>query len=410
MRCALLMVGTELLNGATLDTNSIFIAEELNKFGIKIDYKITSGDSLENIIESLKFLKEKSELVIISGGLGATDDDLTKSAISKFLNKKLIVDEAELIELKNKFKKLNIQYLKKNEKEVEKPEGAISIKNDVGMAPAFFIDGIAAFPGVPKELYNMLPKFLKYYTEKFCKKIDPIYIKDIIVSGIPESILEEKIKHLFIEPNIEYEFLVKDYGIIVRMQALLTLKNTVEKIKEKIYNSIGSYILYEDNEKIEEKIYSILKNKKYSLSVAESCTGGLLSSTFVGVSGISEFFKEGIITYSNESKIERLNISKDIIERYGAVSKEVAESMVTGLNTDIGISTTGIAGPEGGSENKPVGLVYIGIKASGRITSFKFNFTGDREKIRKQASLHSLFELYKILEEDEQKSEYRREN
>ncbi|MGL4424675.1 MAG: molybdopterin-binding protein, partial [Cetobacterium sp.] len=181
MRCALLMVGTELLNGATLDTNSIFIAEELNKFGIKIDYKITSGDSLENIIESLKFLKEKSELVIISGGLGATDDDLTKSAISKFLNKKLLVDEAELIELKNKFKKLNIQYLKKNEKEVEKPEGAISIKNDVGMAPAFFIDGIAAFPGVPKELYNMLPKFLKYYTEKFCKKIDPIYIKDIIV-------------------------------------------------------------------------------------------------------------------------------------------------------------------------------------------------------------------------------------
>ena len=401
MRCVLLMVGTELLNGATLDTNSIFMANELNKVGIKIDFKLTVGDSLEKILEAIKFAKEKSDLVILSGGLGATDDDLTKEAISKFLNKKMLVDEEELIEIKQKFKKLNIEFLKKNYKEVEKPEGAVSIKNDVGMAPAFFIDGIAAFPGVPKELYNMFPKFLKYYTNNYCESIDPIYIKDIIVSGIPESILEEKIKEFFIDPNIEYEFLVKDYGIIVRMQTLESYKNTVEKIKEKIYNSIGKYIVTEDEEKIEEKVCNLLKSKNYTLAVAESCTGGMLASTIVGLSGVSEIFIEGLVTYSNESKINRLNVDKNIIERYGAVSKEVAEAMVFGLKAKVAISTTGIAGPNGGTLEKPVGLVYVGLKVKDKIKSFKFNFTGDRERIRRKAVLHSLFELYKMLEEDE---------
>ncbi|MGL5743978.1 MAG: molybdopterin-binding protein, partial [Cetobacterium sp.] len=149
MRCTLILVGTELLNGATLDTNSVFMANELNKVGIKIDFKLTVGDSLEKVIEAIKFAKERNELVILSGGLGSTDDDLTKEAISKFLNKKMIVEEDELVEIQKKFEKLNIEFLKKNYKEVEKPEGAISIKNDVGMAPAFFINGIAAFPGVP---------------------------------------------------------------------------------------------------------------------------------------------------------------------------------------------------------------------------------------------------------------------
>lgn len=401
MGCTLILVGTELLNGATLDTNSIFIAGELNKVGIKIDFKLVVGDSLEKIEKALRFAKQTSELVILSGGLGATDDDLTKEAIKKFLNKKLIVEKDEVEELKEKFKKRNIQFLDKNYKEVEKPEGAISIKNDVGMAPAFYIDGIAAFPGVPSELYNMFPKFLKFYTEKFCTDLDPIFIKDIIVCGIPESILEKRIKEYFIDPNIEYEFLVKDYGIIVRMQTSNRNKITVEKIKEKIYNSIGKYIIGEDTEKIEDKIFNILKKKNYSFSVAESCTGGMLSSTIIKIPGISKYFQEGMVTYSNESKVSRLKVDKNLIEKYGAVSKEVAEEMVNGLITDIGISTTGIAGPEGGTQEKPVGLVYIGVKVKEKVTTFKFNFTGDREKIRRKAVLHSLFELYKILEEDE---------
>lgn len=401
MNCTLILVGTELLNGGTVDTNSIYMAEELNKFGIEIAYKLTVGDKLEKIVDALEFASSKSDLVILSGGLGPTDDDLTKSAVSKFLNRKLKVDNDELEELKLKLKKRGINFLAKNLKEVEKPEGAISIKNDVGMAPAFYVENLVAFPGVPRELFNMFPKFLKFYSEEKKLEIEPIYAKDLLVLGIPESILEEKIKVHFTEPKIEYEFLVKDYGIIVRMQCKEREKNTVEKIREKIYNSIGEHIFGEDKDRLEEKIFKKLKEKNYTLSVAESCSGGLLSAKLIGVSGISEIFKEGIVSYSNDAKVNRLHIEREIINRYGAVSKEVAEKMVIGLDSDVAISITGIAGPTGGSEEKPVGLVYIGVRVKDKVATFKHNFKGDRNRVRNRAVLQSLFELYKILEEDE---------
>lgn len=401
MNCTLLLVGTELLNGATIDTNSIYMAEELNKYGIGINYKLTVGDSLNKIIDAIIFGKENSDLVIMSGGLGPTDDDLTKTAVSKYLNKKLIVDNDELEELKEKFAVRGIEFLNKNLKEVEKPEGAISIKNDVGMAPAFFIDGIVGFPGVPRELKNMFPKFLKMYSEKMNLNIDPIYVKDLLTIGIPESILEEKIKSLFEDPNIEYEFLIKDYGIIVRMQSKLSNKNTVEKIKEKIYNITGDYIFGEDNERLETKVVKLLSEKNYSISVAESCSGGMLAEKLISVPGISKIFKEGIVSYSNEAKINRLNIEKKRIDEYGAVSKEIAKDMLDGLNSDVAISITGFAGPTGGTEEKPVGRVYIGIKVNDKNVVFEHNFKGDRNRVRAKAVLQSLFELCKILEEDE---------
>lgn len=401
MECSLILVGTELLNGGMIDTNSLYMAQELNKYGVKIVRKFVVGDRENDLMKTLEFAKKTSDLIIMSGGLGPTEDDITKSVIAKFLDKKLIVNPEELEEIKEKFKKVNIEFLRKNHREVEKPEGAISIKNDVGMAPAIYIDGIAAFPGVPKELYNMFPKFLKYYFKE--KNINPVYIKDIIVFGIAESIVEEKVKKFFVEPNIEYEFLIKNYGIIIRMQSTLSEKNKVEKIKEKIYNSIGDYIIGEDAKKIEENIIEILRKKKYMISVAESCSGGELASRFINISGVSDVFFEGIVTYSNLSKEKRLNISKEKIEKYGAVSEIVAEEMVKGLKTNVGISITGLAGPTGGSLEKPVGLVYVGLKINDKIKSIKYNFTGDRNQIRLKAVNYSLFELYKILKEDDKK-------
>lgn len=409
MRCGLILVGTELLSGATLDTNSLFMAEELNKYGIKIENKITVGDKLESIIEALKFLKGKSDLIILSGGLGPTDDDLTKVAISKFLNRKLVVNSEEKKEIKEKFKNIGIKFLNKNYKEVERPEGSISIKNDVGMAPAFYVDGVAAFPGVPRELYNMFPKFLKYYKENIVKEIDPIFIKDIIVFGMAESIIEEKIKDFFVEDGIEYEFLIKDYGILIRMQSVFSKKNTVEKIGEKIYNTIGEYIIGEDTQRLETRVIEFLKNQNKKLSVAESCSGGMLSDKFISVPGASQVFYEGLVTYDTKAKINRLNIPEYLVENYGVVSKEIAEKMVEGLKTDVGISITGIAGPLV-TEDKPVGLVYIGIKNNDKIYSFEYNFKGNRDTIRRKSVNYALFELYKILKEDEKKGEYRREN
>ncbi|MGL5124280.1 MAG: CinA family nicotinamide mononucleotide deamidase-related protein [Fusobacteriaceae bacterium] len=397
MKAILIIVGTEFLNGGMIDTNSLYIAEELNKYGIEIESKITVRDFIPEIIKILKYAKENSDLIIVTGGLGPTIDDITKEAIGEFLNKKLIVEEEDVIELKLKFKKLNIDFIYENYKEIEKPQGSISFKNDVGMAPSIYVDGVAAFPGVPRELHNLFPKFIKWYRDEFIQEIDAIYIKDIITVGIPESILEEKIKSIFTVKEIYYEFLIKDYGILVRFQCKMSKKNIVEKIIKNLYNIIGNNILGEDDDRGEILLINMLREKGYKLSVAESCTGGLLSSKIVDVSGASTIFHEGLVTYSNSSKNKRLNISEEILNKYGAVSSEVALEMLKGLGTNVGISVTGIAGPHGGTVEKPIGTVYIGIKINEDYYVEKYSFKGTRKRIREKVVLQALFNSIKFL-------------
>ena len=397
MKAGIFLVGTELLNGATIDTNSIYIAEELNKYGIEIEFKMTVRDVMDEIVKALKYAKKNVDLVILTGGLGPTDDDITKEAMAKFLKKKLVVDEKEKKELLKKYKSYKNPN-KTNFKEVEKPEGAISFKNDVGMAPAVYVDGLVAFPGFPNELKNMFPKFLKYYVKENNLK-SQIYIKDIITYGIGESVLETTVKDLFTEGDIFYEFLVKDYGTLIRLQTKIENKKNVAKIVKKLYNRISEFIIGEDDDRIENTIYECLNSgeKPLTISTAESCTGGMIASKLIEVPGISENFIEGIVSYSNEAKIKRLKVKKETLEKYGAVSEEVAREMLAGLKTDIGISTTGIAGPGGGTKDKPVGLVYIGIKVKDEVKVFKRELKGDRNKIRQRAMMHALYNLLKIL-------------
>lgn len=397
MKAILILVGTELLNGGMVDTNSIYMADELNKYGIQMESKITVGDYIDKIIEAIDYAKKHSDLVIMSGGLGPTIDDLTKEAIAKYLGKKLVVDENELNELKGKFKARNLAFIESNIKEVEKPEGAVTFKNGAGMAPAVYIDGIVCFPGVPIELYDMFPKFLSWYAEEKKLDIDEIYIKDLITYGIAESHLDDQIKEFFTEKGIAYEFLVKDFGIMIRLQGKASNKNIVEKIVEKIYNKVGDNIFGENSERLESLIINRLREEKKTISVAESCSGGLLASTLIDVAGASEVFIEGVVTYSNEAKMARLGVNKETLEKYGAVSEETAREMVLGLKTDVGISVTGIAGPSGGTKEKPVGLVYMGIRVGNEIFVEKKIFSGPRKKIRERAVLHSLFCLNKIL-------------
>ena len=397
MKAGIFLVGTELLNGATIDTNSIYIAEELNKYGIEIEFKMTVRDVMSEITKALTYAKKNVDLVILTGGLGPTDDDITKEAMAKFLKKKLVVDEKEKQELLKKYKAYKNPN-KTNFKEVEKPEGAVSFKNDVGMAPAVYIDSMVAFPGFPNELKNMFPKFLKYYVKENNLK-SQIYIKDIITYGIGESVLETTVKDLFTEGDIFYEFLVKDYGTLIRLQTKIENKKNVAKIVKKLYNRISEFIIGEDNDRIENTIYEYLNSgkKPLTISTAESCTGGMVASKLIEVPGISENFIESIVSYSNEAKIKRLKVKKETLEKYGAVSEEVAREMLAGLKTDIGISTTGIAGPDGGTKNKPVGLVYIGIKVKDEVKVFKRELKGDRNKIRQRAMMHALYNLLKIL-------------
>lgn len=400
MKVGVILVGTELLNGGMLDTNSLYIAEELNKYGLEMKFKITVRDFRDEIYSAIDYCKKNVDLIIISGGLGPTLDDITKEVIAEYVKKSLVVDNDELEELKEKFERAGLKFKTLNVKEVEKPEGAVTFKNDVGMAPAVYIDDIVAFPGVPKELYNMLPKFLDWYVKE--KKIldDEIYIKDLITYGIAESLLYEAVREFFTEEGIYYEFLVKDYGILIRLQSKMSNKNKVEKIVKKIYNKIGEFIFGEDNDRLEKKVVELLKKLNMNISTAESCTGGMLASKLIDVPGISEVFYEGVVSYSNEAKINRLGVRKEILDKYGAVSEEVAKEMVMGLTTDVALSTTGIAGPDGGSEEKPVGLVYMGIRIKDKIYVEKRVFRGDRNKVRERTVSHTLFTLIKILNED----------
>ncbi|HEY4533434.1 MAG TPA: CinA family nicotinamide mononucleotide deamidase-related protein [Fusobacterium sp.] len=396
MKAACILVGTELLNGAMVDTNSLYMAEELNKVGIELPYKMTVRDVKEEIMDALQYCHSRVDLVILSGGLGPTLDDITKEAIADFLGKKMIVDPEELKILHQKFASRNLPILEMNTKEVEKPEGAVSFENSVGMAPAIYIDKIAAFPGVPRELYDMFPKFLSYFTQEKNWKHE-IFIKDIVTYGIPESVLENRVKDCFQEEGIFYEFLVKNYGILIRMQTDALKKNKVEKIKEKIYNIIGNFIIGEDSVKIEEKIVEYLKKKHWKISLAESCTGGLLADHFVRLAGVSEVFYEAVVSYDNEAKQKRLGVQKETLNYYGAVSENTAKEMLLGLSTEVAISTTGIAGPEGGSEEKPVGLVYIGIRVLNKTYVIKKQFHGNRQQIRKRTVLEALVSLFQIL-------------
>ena len=396
MKAACILVGTELLNGAMVDTNSIYMAEELNKVGIELPYKMIVRDIKEEIIDAIQYFHSRVDIIIMSGGLGPTLDDITKDAIADFLGKKLIVDPEELKVLHQKFASRGLPILEMNTKEVEKPEGAISFENSVGMAPAIYIDKIAAFPGVPRELYDMFPKFLSYFIKEKNWK-HKIYIKDIITYGIPESVLENHVKDCYQEEGIFYEFLVKNYGILIRMQADAMKKNKVEKIKEKIYNIIGDFIIGEDSVKIEEKIVQYLKEKQWKISLAESCTGGLIADHFVRLAGVSEVFYEGIVSYDNEAKKKRLGVQKQTLDNDGAVSENTAREMLLGLSTEVAISTTGIAGPGGGSNEKPVGLVYIGIRVLDKTYVIKKIFHGKRQQIRQRTVLEALVSLFQIL-------------
>lgn len=396
MKAYLILVGSELLNGAMVDTNSIYMATNLNELGIEVVGKICVHDKIEEITDALDFAKNKADLVILSGGLGPTIDDLTKDAISIFLKKDLVIDELHKKEMEKKFAEIGITVLEKNLKEVSVIRDSIVFYNEPGIAPAFYCDGIAAFPGVPVELKNMFPKFLDYIKKEFVLN-EKLIIRDFAVWGIPESTLEEKIIEHFIDDKVFLEFLVKDFGTIVRLVAKEENTNLVEKLCDIIRVELSENILYEDSRSSEVHLIEELKKQKLKISFAESCTGGLIASTIVAISGASDVLVESLVTYANESKIDRLGVSKDTLEKFGAVSEETVLEMLKGLKTEVGIAVSGIAGPNGGTIEKPVGTVYVGIKIMDKSLVTKYIINGDREKVRLRSCYLAINNLLKLL-------------
>ena len=365
MKASIITIGNELLKGFTIDSNSSYIGSKLTDLGVRTVWKATPEDNSDEIIESIKIANSKSDIIICTGGLGPTIDDVTLKTFSSFINKKILIDEEYLKVLKNKYLKRNIKMFDINKNQSNYIEDTDIIPNDLGSARGidYFFNKSRFFflPGVPKEMRKM---FDNYVVNKISNSIDEkYYTLRIKTFGIVESKIQELIYSKLDLKNISISFLPSFKGVqIILFSKSLKLLNS---LGSEIECLLGDKVYTNENFSLEEIILKLLANKKLTFSIAESCSGGLTSDLITNIPGSSKIFKGSIISYSNESKISLLNVSKESIKRFGAVSDQVAKEMAIGVrkrfNTDIGLSITGIAGPTGDSKEKPIGFTCFGI-------------------------------------------------
>ncbi len=406
MVCEIICVGTELLLGSVVNTNAAFISEKLSQFGFSLYRQTVVGDNVHRIKDALNLAFKSADLVIMSGGLGPTQDDLTKEAACEYFDQKMELHEPSFDRIKSYFKDQPIS--KFNRKQAMFPSNAIVLDNDNGTAPGAILqkDGkrIVLLPGPPNELRPMFEKVLAYLS-RFQEGV--FFSKELKLFGIGESTVVEIIEDIIEnQTNPTIAPYAGDAEVKLRITAsadsIEKAKELILPVEKQIRNKVGDYIYGTDDDTLEKVVVQKLIENNLTLSTAESCTGGLLSSTIVDVSGASKCFLGGFITYSNDEKINRLGVDRETLKKHGAVSSQTAEAMVQGVcklvRTNIGISTTGIAGPTGGTEEKPVGTVFIGICINGEVFSKRFLFRGNREKIRIRTVKMALKMLIDLIE------------
>ena len=408
MRAEIISIGTELLLGDIVNSNAQFLGQELAALGIEMYYQQVVGDNEERILHAFKEAYNRCDIIITTGGLGPTDDDLTKEMAAKYFNKRLFEDKESLENLQEYFKFRKRKMTTNNLKQALIPEGATAIKNNNGTAPGVIIEEnnkiMIILPGPPKEMKPMFEEDIKPYLKS---KSDSVIISKMIkILGIGESAVAETVKDLMeSQSNPTIATYAKEIGVILRITAkaeneAAALK-LIEPLEIEIKNRLGENVYATEDISIEDVVAKLLIENKYTVSTAESCTGGMIASTLINYPGISEVFMEGAVTYSNEAKHKRLGVKNETLEKYGAVSEETAREMAIGIakkaNTDVSIVTTGIAGPGGGTEEKPVGLVYIGVYVKGKVKVEKHIFKGNRSKVRNQATITALDILRRCL-------------
>ena len=401
MIAEILAVGTELLMGQISNTNAQYLSKRLNEVGIGVYYHSVVGDNPLRLKESLKLALSRADVIITTGGLGPTQDDLTKETIAEAMGRRLILHEETYQGIKAFFEKLNRRMADSNGKQAYLPENSLIIPNPNGTAPGCIIENdnkiVVMFPGPPKEMIPMFEETVyPYFEQKTGQTISSRMLK---VFGIGESEMELRIIDLIkAQNNPTIAPYVGTGEVIIRVSAHGKDKEEAQQLMgpviENIHERLGNFLYSDCGESMEEVVVALLKKGGISLSVAESCTGGMLASSLISVPGVSEVSDRGFITYSNEAKMQELGVSQETIERYGAVSRETAEEMVSRLvkrtGTRAGIAITGIAGPEGGTKDKPTGLVYLAVSLDGNITSQEVRLAGDRERVRHVACLNAL--------------------
>ncbi|MBQ7257199.1 MAG: competence/damage-inducible protein A [Abditibacteriota bacterium] len=408
MIAEIISCGTELLMGQIVDTNSATLSAELPKLGIDLYFRETVGDNKDRLASVIKKALDRSDIVFTIGGLGPTDDDITKETVAEVTGHTLELNEECLEELKAYFKNSDKHFSLTNYKQVMFPKDAYILKNPIGTAPGcvFEKDGkyVIIMPGPPRE-------FIKMYKEQVVPFLRAKTQGEIIVSrsvktfGISESLLGEKLKDLTGQTNPTVADYIGDGDIEVRVTAKGASKEECEELLkptiERIESILGDYIYGYDDDTIPTLVKDLLLNNNLTISLAESCTGGLIAKTLTDYSGISASFLFGAVTYSNFAKMKVLGVKEETLKKHGAVSPETALEMVQGVEkltgSDVAVSVTGIAGPKSDDTQKPVGLVYLNIYYKGEYHPYKLNLIGSRENIRKRASLTALNEIRKLI-------------
>ncbi len=393
----LIAVGTELLLGNIVNTNAAYLAQKCAEAGLSCYYQDVVGDNALRLEQTLRTALSRADVIILCGGLGPTQDDLTKETVAKVMDAELYMDEDCLKSVLDYFERIGRTPTENNRKQALIPKGAKVLVNNNGTAPGCIIEKngkhVIMLPGPPEELKLMYEESVDPYLLRLTPRT--IFSKNVKICGVGESSVETAIEDLVnAQSNPTIATYAKTGEVHVRVSAQAEdevmakklCKPIIKELKERFGNNIYST---DDDVTLEKAVTDMIKDENLSLGVVESCTGGLLAGRLVGVPGVSEVFKSGLVTYSNKAKRKLAGVRKSTLEKYGAVSSQTAEEMVKGAASlyklDVVAATTGIAGPEGGSEEKPVGLVYVACFVCGKVTVKECHFTGSRQKIRENA-------------------------
>jgi nicotinamide-nucleotide amidase len=410
LRVSILTIGDEILIGQIVNTNAAWISQKCLETGATVVNHLVVGDTESEIFYAIDTLLKKSDLVLITGGLGPTADDLTKPVLAKYFNDRLVFNENVLDWIKEFYKKRGISEVSERNRNLAfVPSKCKPLKNELGTAPGmlFEYEGkiIVSMPGVPKEMQFIMNNYvLPILKEKIATEHHNAHLYTVIQTcGIAESVLADKlvgVENILNGLNLAY--LPSYKGVRLRIEAknipIDIAKKQIENVKSFIYSKIGDYIFGEGETSLSETVGKLLTERNKTVSVAESCTGGLLGGEFTRISGSSNYFLGGIIAYSNEIKIKILGVKQETIEHFGAVSRETALEMAENVrklfNSTYGISITGIAGPTGGIATKPVGTVWIGLATPNQTIAKLHNFGGDRDINRERSVFAALSMLY----------------
>ena len=390
----LISVGTEILLGNIVNTNAAYLSEQCAALGLSCYYQDVVGDNEERLCETIRTALGRADILLISGGLGPTQDDLTKETAARVMGKSLYLHEESKASIQQFFEERGLEITDNNWKQAMMPEGCIVVDNPNGTAPGVIMaengKHVILMPGPPNEMIPMFETSIMPYLGKLQDGV--IFSQTVKVCGVGESKAETMVQDLIeSQSNPTIATYAKTGEVHLRVTARAedekAAKKLVKPIVKELKGRFGSHVYTtEEDVTLEKAVVDLLLANKLTISTVESCTGGLVAARLINVAGVSEVFKSGYITYSNKAKRRLLGIKKSLLVKHGAVSKETAREMAKGAalisKADVTVSITGIAGPDGGTEEKPVGLVYIGCSVCGKVTVKEYHFSGSRAKIR----------------------------